>query len=597
MASFQVLHPIYNLPSTRLKTAEFIQASSAPNSALYIRQAALIFHEHQCLCSLAFESLESSIIEVIYSSDSHVSTAFSAISTMFPGLLIKNKLRPEFTNELLLKCLQFNFKQNLFKKGFSIINNVYCKKPLFFSLDIQAVDFEIPITNTSVKLTVLFKNFVFNSIPFTLPSSISKKLSSQSINQPIRLMGYEGSGMVCRTLPNLEQCWAISAMKPDEKQGKEESESFDNIDFLRNYWAIVHSIHLPTTFTLVKVLFGSSTNPLTYPLPCLCDVSSTGFAVNRKGMGLEEVSTILKELIPEVEFDESNVINASLWTKASSLGTERFDGFVSLGSASHLLKNEHNLPKEVSSITNGVDEYEKHSEHSPPHLKGEEYEIGHMNDQIEYDGGIPCECDPIKPKGLLGLMMKVQNENPKPLQPLQKPKVTTIKKHVPKPIKKSSALNITRTEASTTKLNHNTEPPAKKKKVDDFRITKQKMVQVFLHFLGETKCLATIQNRKPTKEATSSKAKPSSRPEPQNKKNFESNAPEYTSSLEAKYVEEPKQTTTHSMDVLLSMHSEGKLSKLTVPELKAFLKSNGLKVSGKKADLIERVVEFLNSKQ
>ncbi|KAJ7118563.1 SPOC like C-terminal domain-containing protein [Mycena crocata] len=44
-----------------------------------------------------------------------------------------------------------------------------------------------------------------------------------------------------------------------------------------------------------------------------------------------------------------------------------------------------------------------------------------------------------------------------------------------------------------------------------------------------------------------------------------------------------------------SRYSDGKLAKLTVEQLKAFLKSKGQPVSGKKADLVERVEEFLGS--
>lgn len=41
------------------------------------------------------------------------------------------------------------------------------------------------------------------------------------------------------------------------------------------------------------------------------------------------------------------------------------------------------------------------------------------------------------------------------------------------------------------------------------------------------------------------------------------------------------------------LHAEGRLSTLTVPSLKSFLASKGLHVTGKKADLIERIGNYL----
>ncbi|KAJ6561453.1 SPOC like C-terminal domain-containing protein [Mycena vulgaris] len=66
-------------------------------------------------------------------------------------------------------------------------------------------------------------------------------------------------------------------------------------------------------------------------------------------------------------------------------------------------------------------------------------------------------------------------------------------------------------------------------------------------------------------------------------------------------VEKPKGTKRKAdVDVseaeIMSRYKDGLLNKLTVEILKTFLKSKGLSSSGKKADLVDRVDEYLNSK-
>ncbi|KAI5059409.1 hypothetical protein GOP47_0025728 [Adiantum capillus-veneris] len=63
---------------------------------------------------------------------------------------------------------------------------------------------------------------------------------------------------------------------------------------------------------------------------------------------------------------------------------------------------------------------------------------------------------------------------------------------------------------------------------------------------------------------------------------------------------EKKSTTstinsTTNKNKVLSKHGEGKLSDLTIPELKLFLSENKTKVSGKKDELLQRIVQLLSS--
>lgn len=50
---------------------------------------------------------------------------------------------------------------------------------------------------------------------------------------------------------------------------------------------------------------------------------------------------------------------------------------------------------------------------------------------------------------------------------------------------------------------------------------------------------------------------------------------------------------TQAEAVLRTAHAAGTLQKVSVPEMKAFLKSRGLLLGGKKAEIIERVVAAL----
>ena len=53
-----------------------------------------------------------------------------------------------------------------------------------------------------------------------------------------------------------------------------------------------------------------------------------------------------------------------------------------------------------------------------------------------------------------------------------------------------------------------------------------------------------------------------------------------------------REACSHSVQVLAA---SGKLGTLKVDDLKPYLKANGLKVTGKKDELIERITEYVNS--
>ena len=50
-------------------------------------------------------------------------------------------------------------------------------------------------------------------------------------------------------------------------------------------------------------------------------------------------------------------------------------------------------------------------------------------------------------------------------------------------------------------------------------------------------------------------------------------------------------------NLLQALAASGKLGKLKVDDLKPYLKANGLKVTGKKDDLIERITEHVQSQR
>jgi len=50
-------------------------------------------------------------------------------------------------------------------------------------------------------------------------------------------------------------------------------------------------------------------------------------------------------------------------------------------------------------------------------------------------------------------------------------------------------------------------------------------------------------------------------------------------------------------NLLQALAASGKLGKLKVDDLKPYLKANGLKVTGKKDDLIQRITEHVQSQR
>ena len=59
--------------------------------------------------------------------------------------------------------------------------------------------------------------------------------------------------------------------------------------------------------------------------------------------------------------------------------------------------------------------------------------------------------------------------------------------------------------------------------------------------------------------------------------------------------EEESDAETIDLDYWKGLHSKGKIGKMTVAELKDFLKSQGIKAAGKKADLVSQVEEYLSN--
>lgn len=51
------------------------------------------------------------------------------------------------------------------------------------------------------------------------------------------------------------------------------------------------------------------------------------------------------------------------------------------------------------------------------------------------------------------------------------------------------------------------------------------------------------------------------------------------------------------LNLLQALAASGKLGKLKVDDLKPYLKANGLKVTGKKDDLIQRITEHVQSQR
>ncbi|KAL0232580.1 hypothetical protein GEMRC1_011327 [Eukaryota sp. GEM-RC1] len=512
---------------------------------------------------------------------------------------------------LLLKgFIDSLLQRSLLSQNFSLLDSTWVSSfssTWGFSLSVQSIDSSLPLESNDVSISLLITPKSISISPFTLPKSILSALSAST--SPVFCPGDDGFGIPCKVLPAMTQAFVVAVCREKVESSENSLDpiitefSISDIRHLIMYWKLIHKISVPvdTLFAVAKVVFHQSSQALTYPLSCLVSPQSI-----KPYDGNFQVSQLLESIAKVLPIKISSKIgqnSTNSWSSAKQISSSSTSELISFSKASGFTSARKKLSNESVSEKKSVADDYSHDDSS------ESFKNAEITHQIDDFDSLPNPESPSIPQevvrsqaptpvtteplsGLRGLMYRKQQEAlVKPIKPVKNPtqkesKITMpvtnktrplIPKKIAPPIKKKNVESTSNDSVNDVEESITTDSLPKSPPSD------QLILKSFLQGLGSLQCFC----RSSIVESSASKSKSKS-----------SNASKSSGRPKAEKVSKSKATVTTAPSVSVTIEevkkliSTGKLEKYTIAQLKAILKDFGLKVGGKKAELLGRITEY-----
>ncbi|KAL0210549.1 hypothetical protein RCL1_004985 [Eukaryota sp. TZLM3-RCL] len=613
----------FSLPKNSFRIQRYLQSTSNPSSLFYFRYISDFIANKFNIHSFVCPNHHVLSLYVLSSSSCSLEATETFLLQHFPTLFSKDQQTISLSSLILKGCIESILDRQLLLLNFSKItdslwqpiSNSNSTLDFNFSLSVQNAQ----ISESKANITILFEPFRSFSSSFSLPSTVSSQL--QRSTEAVALPGY-GEGIPCVTLPSMSTGFALSACRSTVKLKSEDEifkEIFEQVDFfdfnhLCRYWKSVYRITLPMgqkSPIILTVSRGFDTSPLYYPLSTVFDPDFDPVTSPIK-FDSGKVVSILTEWFSMLDFSENLNSNfAASWTSASKLQSTATQStvvkFSSKFSSVSVSKPTFSRP----SVNQIQDEEIKYPEDNPDQSNL----IDHEALTLDFD---PIDNEMIdekhveidkRPKGLLGLIHDVTNRKveKKPLQPvvfpsfLKKPLVNKSKQNVvgikQKASEKDSEMvergkkdeNVKKVEDEGKVVK---EPPKKKKKKEETQDQSKMISELFLKGLGQEYSFY-VEKLPPTVISSLPFTTQSNLIEPTSVTQKATQNEPKVINTDQKEAQKPPADVI-SLDQARLLQSNNQLSSLTLPQLKGVLKEAKLKVGGKKAELVERLVVFFS---